>query len=724
MKILHFILLLFYTLCSTLSAQENSLPPPLSFQISDHNKIQELPPIEWILKQDEQQLNLLSLGSGSIEGAKITHVQDDGFFELKRHHPYWVKINLYNKSEINDWILFIDQKNEKGAQVVTFEMIEAYFVNNGEIISQELSGYKIPNSERSVKNIFSKSLLHLNLDTSTNTVIWLKLLTAEEDRTNINIKLLSNSYDLLTLIKAPNQPITMLQYGSLITLFFIVVFLFIWFRERVYVWFLTLLLISFAAIIFDNYQDKIISVSIPENPWTIPYIIAFLGGFPLLILLQFSRIFIDTKNNFPKIDKFLFGIICYALIGLTMSALSYDFSNIAIKIWEQLFSVLNPILVLSVIAIFIYFIFSKNKLARFFSIGAVTPFATFILWDIGRSLNLYTFSYDPSFLITFGLLITMTLALTYRFKLMNMQRELAQQEKTEQLQRINTASAKFVPSTFLKFLGKKNILDATLGDYVEKRVTVLFSDIRDYTSLSEKMTPEENFKFVNAFNMRMGPIIQKHNGFVNQYLGDGIMAIFPEKMDGTLMAAIEMQKELNNYNQSRIEKKKVPLRMGIGLHTGPLIMGIIGDEQRMDAATISDTVNSASRIESLSKYYGTSILLSEVSLKKIDNREEFHFRYLGKVQVKGKQKPLKIYECFDGDLPEIVELKMATLNNFDAGVKHYFSQLFSEAIMNFEDVIKYNPNDKTAKLFLYKAKQLEKMGVAENWTGVELMGQK
>ena len=78
--------------------------------------------------------------------------------------------------------------------------------------------------------------------------------------------------------------------------------------------------------------------------------------------------------------------------------------------------------------------------------------------------------------------------------------------------------------------------------------------------------------------------------------------------------------------------------MGIGLHTGPLIMGIIGDEQRMDAATISDTVNSASRIESLSKYYGTSILLSEVSLKKIDNREEFHFRYLGKVQVKGKQK--------------------------------------------------------------------------------------
>jgi len=115
--------------------------------------------------------------------------------------------------------------------------------------------------------------------------------------------------------------------------------------------------------------------------------------------------------------------------------------------------------------------------------------------------------------------LTMLFGLIYRFWEV-------EQQKTKQLRQINIVSNKFVPKTFLNFLGKSNILDATLGDYVEKQVTVMFSDIRDYTSLSEKMTPKQNFKFVNRFNQLMGPIIQHNKGFINQYLGDGLMAIF------------------------------------------------------------------------------------------------------------------------------------------------------------------------------------------------------
>ena len=146
------------------------------------------------------------------------------------------------------------------------------------------------------------------------------------------------------------------------------------------------------------------------------------------------------------------------------------------------------------------------------------------------------------------------------------------------------------------------------------------------------------------------------DGFVS--LGDAIMAIFPKQPEDALKAAIEMQEVFHKYNQSRQKKKRAPLKIGIGLHTGSLIMGIIGDKERMDAATIADTVNTASRIESLTKHYGVSILLSEDSLDKIENREAFHLRHLGQVLVKGKKEPVGIYECFDGDEPETIEQKL------------------------------------------------------------------
>ena len=157
------------------------------------------------------------------------------------------------------------------------------------------------------------------------------------------------------------------------------------------------------------------------------------------------------------------------------------------------------------------------------------------------------------------------------------------------------------------------------------------------------------------------------------------------------------------------------------MHTGSLIMGITGDADRLDAATISDSVNSAARIENLTKHYGAAILLSESCLEQLDNRTAFNVRYLGEVQVKGKQEAIKIYECFDGDLPAMVDLKLATLAEFESGVQHYFSQAFDLAQAAFEKVLPQNPADKTAQLFLTKAKWLAEAGVAEDWTGVEMM---
>ncbi|MEL6846656.1 MAG: response regulator, partial [Bacteroidota bacterium] len=175
------------------------------------------------------------------------------------------------------------------------------------------------------------------------------------------------------------------------------------------------------------------------------------------------------------------------------------------------------------------------------------------------------------------------------------------------LHRINTQTSRFVPREFLKVLGRDTVTELQLGDSVQKKVTVLFSDIRDYTVLAESLSPEDTFRFVNAFVGRMGPVIKNNGGFVQQFLGDGIMSVFQHHPEDSLKAAIGMQQTLIAYNKQRAALKRRLIQVGIGMHTGPLIMGIIGDNLRADTATISDTVNTASRMEGLCKYFGASI---------------------------------------------------------------------------------------------------------------------
>ena len=294
-------------------------------------------------------------------------------------------------------------------------------------------------------------------------------------------------------------------------------------------------------------------------------------------------------------------------------------------------------------------------------------------------------------------------------------------EREEAILRIHEVTKKFVPNEFIRSLGKETLTDVRLGDIAEKIVTVLFTDIRDFTTLSEQMTPEENFRFVSSFNERLGPIIRAHNGFINQYLGDSIMAIFPGQPADALHAAIDMQKAVHDLNLQRKKQGLLLIKAGIGMHTGPLIMGITGDEHRLDAATISDTVNTSARIESLTKYYKSPLLLSSETARQLNEEDSFHLRHLGSVRLKGKNNLLNIIECIDGFDPEGREKKMKTLVQFQEAMQEYQSQHFENAIHLFSQVLVIDPDDQTVISFLYNAKKYLQNGVPENWTGVEEM---
>lgn len=289
---------------------------------------------------------------------------------------------------------------------------------------------------------------------------------------------------------------------------------------------------------------------------------------------------------------------------------------------------------------------------------------------------------------------------------------------------IHKATSRFVPIEFLKSVGREAITDVVLGDHTEKEVTVLFSDVRDYTNLSESMTPEQNFKFVNAYVGRMGPLIQQQKGFVNQYLGDGIMALFPHQANHALQAAINMQKTIIDYNIRREEEGYIPISIGVGLHTGSLVMGIIGDVHRNDTAIIADTVNTASRMEGITKYYGANIIISEDSLQTIDNKKDYNFRYLGRVKVKGKNNVIGIYECFDGDDNESVGLKTKTLKDFEKGLKYFVNKEFPKASAAFDKVLTKNPKDKVAKYFVTKSAEYTISGTPQDWDVVNTMKEK
>jgi adenylate cyclase len=292
-------------------------------------------------------------------------------------------------------------------------------------------------------------------------------------------------------------------------------------------------------------------------------------------------------------------------------------------------------------------------------------------------------------------------------------------EREEAIRRIHEVTVKFVPREFIRSLGKEVITDVRLGDQAERVVTVLFSDIRDFTTLSEQMTPTENFTFVSSFNELMGPVIRRHHGFINQYLGDAIMAIFPGSADDAMYAAVEMQIALNEFNLERRSKNQIPIQIGIGMHTGPLIMGITGDALRLDATTISDTVNTAARIENLTKHFKSGIILTNETLQQLSHPENFKLRHLGMVKVKGKKNPLSVHECFSGNEQKHQQMKLATLPTFSDGISYYLNKSFEKAVGAFQTVVDTDSTDLTAKIFLRKAIKYMNAEVPENWMTIE-----
>jgi class 3 adenylate cyclase len=282
---------------------------------------------------------------------------------------------------------------------------------------------------------------------------------------------------------------------------------------------------------------------------------------------------------------------------------------------------------------------------------------------------------------------------------------------------------RFVPTEFLEYLNKNSVLDVALGDQIETKMSVLFSDIRSFTTISEKMSADETFHFINNYLKIMGPCVTNHQGFIDKYIGDAVMALF-RSPDQSIDSAIEMQRELGKYNELRVSQNLPRVSIGIGIHTGKLILGIVGSDLRIQGTVISDAVNLASRMEGLTKMYGASLLITDETLKSIENPSKYQYRIVDRVRVKGKNQPVEVIEILNGYSPRVIELKLKTLKSIDLGIQFFRDKQFKNAIHHFEDVLKIDPLDKAAEVHKQRSEYYDKNGVPFDWEGINSLSEK
>ena len=258
--------------------------------------------------------------------------------------------------------------------------------------------------------------------------------------------------------------------------------------------------------------------------------------------------------------------------------------------------------------------------------------------------------------------------------------------------------------------------------------TVLFSDIRGFTTISEQLGPQGTVALLNEYFTLMVDCISHEEGMLDKFIGDAIMAAFgipvghDDDADRAVRASIAMVRDLARWNVPRVAAGKLSVDMGIGLNTDMVVSGNIGSKKRMDYTIIGDGVNLASRLESACKQYGAHILVSQFTMAQL--RGTYRTRELDLVVVKGKTQPVAIFEVLDYHTTESYPNLIDALGYFRDGLAKYRQGKWRDAVKQFDQVLALNPADKAAKLYVERCQQLAEHPPGDAWDGVWVMQSK
>lgn len=391
--------------------------------------------------------------------------------------------------------------------------------------------------------------------------------------------------------------------------------------------------------------------------------------------LQFSHGFLLIRKYRPAYSRVCVGTVLAGILLLFI----LPFPPVRISV---LLANVYPVLTVIMVTANIFLSWKAGfRPARYFAM-AWSLLLVSVLYFVFANMGLVPGSFLSHYGSIFGASVEATLlslALGYRISDLRERQEEAQKKLLEEqaralaLQESYTESfRRFVPDQFLEYLKKDSILDVRRGDSIQSEMTVLFSDLRNFTAFSEQAGEELVFHFLNLYLEQMQPIIQRNGGFIDKFIGDAIMALFPDPQRAA-RAATEMIRELRTMQSGAVGNKgenalaseetgpdqsrpapgteSALMESGCGLHHGPLMLGTVGASDRLETTVIGDTVNLASRLESLNKTLGTRVLVSRSVFDRLEEESELHqnTRMIGAWNIKGKSGHQELFEIFAGD---------------------------------------------------------------------------
>jgi class 3 adenylate cyclase len=295
-------------------------------------------------------------------------------------------------------------------------------------------------------------------------------------------------------------------------------------------------------------------------------------------------------------------------------------------------------------------------------------------------------------------------------------------ENRVRAERLADATTHFVPKQFLQALGHDDVTTAKLGDGTAREMTMLFSDIRGFTTMSERMAPAEVFEFLNGCLVRIGPHVRAHRGFIDKYQGDAIMALFPESPADAVRAAVAMQREAAAWNARN--PGRAPVVIGVGIHTGPVMMGMIGETERFEATVIGDAVNLSARLETLTKQLGAGLLVSEQVAATLPVELARDVRFLGPFAVKGKSQGIGVYEVFAADDDLLRGQKRAAGEGLAQALAFYRRGDLVEAITILGTLAEASPGDGAVRWWLGHVQEDLRQGPVSSRRDVVILSSK
>ncbi len=692
-----FLLLLLHQLSSVCYAQSTKPLHFIPLEISTLTGQYHASPFLYYLEDKDQIWSLEDILSPQQQ-ARFTRNQEHVLSFGYVNSTYWLKIVITNSIDPRSaWLL------ELGGLGRSIDHIEAFVVHE-QGTTHFVSGDHIGFNLRPVRH--HAVLFPLQISLNERVEVYLRLTT------NGSLQLPVTLWSEFHFAEKEHSQSLLdgIFYGILLIMALYNAFLFTAIRDLSYLYYVSYLLsvlgfaISIRGLGFEYLW--------PESPdWNNKSNLIF-AEVTIVFIVLFAQSFLKTRLLHPVFHRLLL-LSCVSTIPAIYFILYRSHFHAAIFLSFQYITVI-------ILALSCAFSSYRRgyKAARLYLLAWIGILSMIVVWIL-NNFQIIRSNIFGAYAIQAGATLQalmFSFALADRFNLMKAERERAYQQKLVETQKViatTTMFERFVPRQFLRHVSDRGIESIELGKAETEISSVLFSDIRDFTHLSEQMTPQEVLNFLNSYFNRMDKPIHQHDGFIDKFIGDAILAIFEHtdqcnRAINAIEAAIAIQRAVIQYNKDRANCGYAPIRVGIGINTGPVTIGTVGVKERMDTTVLGDTVNLASRLEKLTKTFGVSIIVTAQTLSHIPNHDRFLKRDLGYVKVRGKQQATRIYEIFSADPTPLLAQKQRIISCYQQGMSAFYNRDWNQAQQNFAQCLKDYPNDKASEYFLKRSQQYSK----------------